>query len=458
MIRRRARMTLALATVAALVGLAPVAARAGAPTDTLSDGTRAERWTLKNGLQVTVRNIPGCTGVAVVTAYRVGQNQDPPGHSGMADLLGEVQFTAATDGAPERSRAEMEGLRPLGWNTQVTPRFTLLSEIASAAQFPGALRQVADRMRGVTVTDSTLDRARRTVMRDQGRSYADPRELSLSAELRELAQGVDDQVVLDRLAGRTLGDLEPQDVRERLHRLYVPANAVLALAGDLSGVDVHALVGQLFEPIPGGVASPEPAEPPLKAVSRAVRRPDLRRPLGAVGIIAPAITDSLHPDFYLNALLIGKYCEQQWGPAPEPLATRFRYPLLADARLAQFFPPADPGETDPDQLGVAMQQAIEKLAVSIVDKETFDEQRINNQWIFGGPMTPSLMKRIRVHAGTLHTLASTMAVRALWGDEGFWARYLKRFMNPHITTGDKWADYFQSPDHIVRLLLTPARR
>jgi hypothetical protein len=455
--RRSARTALACLALAALACLGPAAARAGAGPDTLSDSTWVDRWRLQNGLEVTVRHVPACNGVAVIAAYRVGRNQDPKGREGMADLLCEVLFTAAAGDVPERSRDQMTNLRPLGWNLQVTPRFSLISEVGSVEQFPGVLRQVSLRMRGVTVTDSILAQARRTIVSDQGERYAGSPELTLFSQLRDVASGVSDEDLIRRVTGRTLQGLTRREVEDRLHRLYVPANAVLALAGNLDGVDLHALVRNLFEDIPGGTAQPEPPSPRLTAAARAIRRPTLRQPLGGVGIIAPAITDSLHPNFYLNALLIGQFCDGLWGAAGPPLSVRFRYPVLADAQLAQFFPPVAPGETDADQMGVAMHDAIEQLAVTTIPQQTFDKLRLDNEWIFGGALTPPFRRLIRQHSGTLHTLASTLAVRALWGSDEFWARYLERFRDPHLTGGDRWTEYFESSDNIVRLLLTPAK-
>lgn len=458
MIRRLARTAIACLAFPALACLVPAAARAGAGPDTLSDSTWVDRWTLSNGLEVTVRHIPACNGVAVVAAYRVGRDQDPEGREGLADLLCEVLFTAATGEEPERSREQMNDLRRMGWNLQVAPRFSLISEVATVERFPGVLRLMASRMRGVTVTDSILAQARRTTLREQGERYMGSPELALFSQLRAVALGVTDEELVRRLAGLTLKGVSVREVGERLNRLYVPANAVLALAGNLDGVDLRALVRTLFEDIPGGTAQPEPPPSRLTAAGRALQRLSLDRPLGAIGIIAPAITDTLHANFYLNSLLIGQFCEREWGAAEAPLTFRSRYPILADPQLVQFFPPVAPGETDPGQVGVAFQDAVEKLAVTVVGMATFDELRLNHQWLFGGALTPSLLRRVRLHSGTLHTLASTLAVRALWGSGEFWDRYLARFTNPRRTGGARWTDYFQSPDHIVRLLLIPTKR
>lgn len=456
-IHRLARPTLAGLAFLALASLVPAPARAGAGPDSLTDSTWVDRWTLKNGLEVTVRHIPRCKGVAVITAYRVGRNQDPKDRAGMADLLCEVLFTAAAGSTPERTREQMDNLRPLGWNLQVAPRFTLLSEVATVDQFPGVLTQVATRMRGVTVDDTILAQARRTTVRDLAERYIGSPERTLVNETRDLALGVTDEELIRRVSGRTLEGLTAREVGDRLRRLYVPANAVLALAGNLDGVDVRALVEKLFEGIPGGTTQPEPPAPRLIAARRAIRRAATSQPLGGVGIIAPAITDSLHPGFYLNSLVLGRFCEDAWGPAPPPLAQRFRYAVFADAQLAQFFPPVEPGETNPDQVGAAFQDLIRKLAVSQVARESFDEVRLNYRWVFGGELTPAFLQRVRQHSGTLHTLASTLAVRALWGSEEFWARYLARFDNPDTTDGVRLPEYFRSPDNLVQLLITPAK-
>ena len=313
-------------------------------------------------------------------------------------------------------------------------------------------------MRGLTVTDSILARARRQVVRDLGERYFGSPELTLFSELRDLGMGVSDEALIGRAAGRPLKDVTAREVSDRLKRLYVPANAVLALAGNLEGVDLRALVRGLFDDIPGGSALREPPAPSLTGATRAVRRASLDQPLGAVGVIAPAITDSLHPYFYLSSLVIGRYCEEAWGKAPAPLPARFRYPVLADPQIVQFFPPVRPDAPDPEEMGNLLLDAVETLAGSVVEPAMFEELRVNHAWVLGGPLTPPLRERVRQHAGTLQTLASSMALRALWGSEAFWATYRQHFMDSRLTGGDDWIVPFQTPQRQIRLLLTPAKR
>jgi len=457
-VRRLRCATLACFALIVIAGFPSTPVHAGAGPDTLADSTWVDRWKLDNGLDVTVRHVPGCNAVAVVVAYRIGRNQDPRGREGLADVLSDLIFTAPAGDVPERTRLQINDLRPLGWNVQVTPRFTLFSEVASVTQFPGVLRQAATRMRGVTVTDSTLARSLRTVVREQSERYVGSPEKTLQNQMREIAAGVTDEDLIRRVSGRALRELNAREVRDRLRLLYVPANAVLALAGNLDGVELHSLVRNLFGDIPGGTTLVEPPPPSLAAGQRAIRRAGLDHSVGGVGIIAPALTDTLHPNFYLNAQVIGRLCSEIWGPAPPPLSVRFRYPVFADPDLVQFFPPIAVGETDADQVGVAFQDAMEKMAITVIQMKTFDEVRENNQWLFGGTMPAPLLERVRAYSGNLHTLGSTLAVRAMWGSDEFWARYLARFVKPNVMGGGRWTDYFQLPNHMVRLLVTPAPR
>jgi len=165
----RTAVPLALPLVLLLVlpGARPTLA---APT-LLADSTYADRWTLPNGLEVVTREVPGAPDVSVSWGYRFGLDNDPADKPGLASLLAEVGYAAAAGDIPERTREEMESLRPGGWSLKVTRRQTLFSETAKPGQLAGVLRQVATRMRGVTVTDSGLKRARATVRRLMGEKY-----------------------------------------------------------------------------------------------------------------------------------------------------------------------------------------------------------------------------------------------------------------------------------------------
>src|SRR5262249_35029233 len=69
-----------------LTVLAPRASLGAVPGTPLADGTRVDRWTLKNGLRVVARHVPGARTSAATLAYRLGMTEDPPKQEGLAEL------------------------------------------------------------------------------------------------------------------------------------------------------------------------------------------------------------------------------------------------------------------------------------------------------------------------------------------------------------------------------------
>ena len=120
----------ALAACALAVTLAfPHAA--GCEPRALADSTVLDIWQLPNGLRVVVRHISTAGNVAIALAWPTGSDFDPPGLTGRAALLAELEMMGAAGDTPERSRDEMNTLRPLGWGAAVSPRVTQLTEIAT---------------------------------------------------------------------------------------------------------------------------------------------------------------------------------------------------------------------------------------------------------------------------------------------------------------------------------------
>jgi hypothetical protein len=415
----------------------------------LADSSVVERWTLPNGLRVTTRHVPKLRAVAVTVAYRVGTDDDPPGRAGLAQVTGELGFTAATADAPDRNREELDSQRPLGWGYPVNRRITLFTEIAAVERFPGVLSQVASRMKGVQVTPEGLRAAIATVQREIAERETRP-ELSLTYNLREIALGRTNEQIALRGSGEEIAKLGLEEVQERLRHVYVPANASLGLVGDLRRVDVRRLVDNLFASIPPGTPLPVTELPRLQPVSRVVARPG--GSVGAIGVIAPALDDSLHPTFYASTLLLGSHVNNGWqvrGQDPEP---RFQYPLFDEPDLPRFYPPLDPSTHDPAALTKRFLEAGQALSTMIIPKETYEEVKKNALWVLGGPMTEAQLSMIRRESGALMMLATSQATRALLGGDAFWDRYRRRLDALEARDLGAWDTWYHEPSHQVRLL------
>ena len=423
----------------------------------LEDGTTVERWTLPNGLEVVTRDVPGTRAISIVWGYRIGLDHDPADRPGLASLLAEVAFTAPAGDMPERTRDEMESLRPQGWSLRVSRRQTLFNETATTAQFPGVLHQIAGRMRGVTVTDAGLRGSLATVRQTLGEKYVGAADQTLYWQVREYARGLDQGAIATLAAAKGLDRETPTSVQQAIARAYVPANGVLALAGDLSGLSLHPIISGEFGALPAGERLPAPPAPHLDSVT-VVRQSGVDTPLAVLGLMAPALSDSLHPSFYMALLVLGGQARESWGQPSRPLVTRFQYSLLDDPGFARFYPPTDPQRpADPRGPAATLNQLVEDLLAGAIPREVYDGLRHNLLWMMGGPMTQELLDGMQQDPAALNVLCNSLASQTLWGNEVFWAGYRRRFGTSGSRGFDSWANWLRDPRYQATLLLGPKR-
>lgn len=446
--------------VPALCALAALAAplRAEEGPVTLPDSTTLERFTLPNGLRVVARNVPNAGRIAISLAFGGGYREDPSGEEGRAALVAELYYFAATASAPSRTRAEMPSLRPQGWNLTVSPWVTQCEEMATREQFPGVLQQVAERLSGVRLAEQDLRDARATVAADLAANYGGRPELALYYRAAAASWDLPEAAISRYESGRGLQAVTLAKARAEIARRCVPGNAALSIAGNLEGFPVRRLVEGAFGALPSGtrVNSQPPAHG--DSTTRIVTRADLSAPAGVYGILAPALADTIHPEFLLAAVLFGSQCIATWGPPSGALTTRFQYAVFEDPTLIRLYPELEPSADGIGALEVPMHQAISDFRARTPTPETVKAAWRALDWLLGGPVPPELQARLRTDLGTLHTVCATAATRELWGGEVFWASYRARFREVLSFDPSQWSLYFRLPTSHVRVLLQPARR
>jgi predicted Zn-dependent peptidase len=310
------------------------------------------RWTLPNGMRVVTQDVPHAAGVAVTIGYPYGSERDPAGMPGLASLLAEVAYTSPAGDIPLRTREEMPGIRPLGWNIKVTPRFTLLSEVVKPDHLAGTLYEFSLRMKSLTVTKQSLGTALATVRDDQARRHGGDLAWSLRQAVRDAASGTP---VAPASGKSDLDRLQPGDVHDRIAAVLAPGNVVLSIAGPLGDQAVEKLTRDLFGALPAGA--------PLDSLPRAPLRPDsatitvngIDRAYGAFGLIAPPLGSSSHPEFFLHAVLLGAVFSTNWGPPQPPLDAWFEYAILDEPDLMRIYPPLPPGAGTPRAVSDAIE-------------------------------------------------------------------------------------------------------
>jgi hypothetical protein len=443
----------ALPVLAFLLTVLPVAAHAQAPADSSADSTRIERWTLPNGLRVVARWAPGARMVAMTLGYRAGMDDDPAGRAGLAQLLGDLAFTAPAGELPARDPAEMGSLRPLGWSYPVLRHVTLHTELADTDRFPIVLDQMARRMRDATADEASLKAARTRVKAELVQQLFGAPTQVLNHQIREIAAGRTDAQMVAHASGADLDKVTVREAQAALRKWFVPANAVLSLAGDFGAVDVRRLVEQRFGAIPGGAAHPDPPAARLRAATRSLKRSGPAS--GAIGVLAPALTDSTHPAFYMAAMVLGSMCEDTWNRGVANPQPRFQFALVDEPEMMRLFPPVPEDETDPGRLVYRLRAAAEQLPTLIIPEPQFVRLRTSVSTVLGGPMPAEQRAALRGNPGILHTLARGQATCELRMGAAFWDEYRRRLERVRPAHVSLWREWMNAPENEVVLLLTP---
>ncbi|MDX1500637.1 MAG: insulinase family protein [Woeseiaceae bacterium] len=312
-----------------------------APAQAALDLAAAERFELDNGMTVLLlvdRNFPVAS---VQMLYRVGARNEVTGQTGLAHFLEHMAFRATESfpGTEVVSRIYAVGGEWHGytWTDQTTYYATVPREHL------GLLLEIeADRMAKLVIDPGMIEAERGAVLAELHMYENDPGTLLLDALMYT-------SFLAHPYRNNTIGwesDLEAlthADVAGFYEAHYHPANAVLAVVGDIDSSRVRARIEDLFGGLGRRPATPLPHT--IEPVQRGERRIAIsgtapgRRFL--IGYRAPA---AVHPDYaaflVLQELLAGgsgvSFLQNDWGTAVKESR------LLAGAAegLTTWFPPS----------------------------------------------------------------------------------------------------------------------
>jgi zinc protease len=233
-----------------------------------------EKRRLANGLSVVVHSDHTDPVVAVYVYYHVGSSREDPHRTGLAHLFEHMLFQGSEhvpEGEHFRSVQEAGGTLNGTTNEDRTNYF----ETVPSDRLELALWLESDRMGFLlpALTQTTLDNQRDVVKNERRQRYDDQpygraREILRAAlfpaghPLAWLPIGS-----MDHLDAASL-----DDVRAFFRRWYGPANATLAIGGDVEPERAFDLVERWFGELrgPAGVPAPEPRPAPLAASPRLV--------------------------------------------------------------------------------------------------------------------------------------------------------------------------------------------
>lgn len=263
-----------------------------------------EEFTLDNGLRVLVHEDNSVPIVAVNLWYDVGSANEEVGRSGFAHLFEHMLFEE-TEYLISGDFADLILGSGGDYNGTTNEDRTAYYETMPSNRLNLALWLEAERMRNLRVTTENFARERE-VVKEERRMRIDNQPYGSSfLTLDTLSTNYDPY--RHTVIG-SMDDLEAastEDVMAFYRRYYVPNNATLVLAGDITVEQARALTQQYFGDIPRG-ATPAPL-PPVPTVPRTdgerrVVIPDDKATTPLL-MMAHTIPPARHDDVYALQLL-----------------------------------------------------------------------------------------------------------------------------------------------------------
>jgi zinc protease len=268
------------------------------------------KQTLANGLDVLIHEDHACPIVAVNLWYHVGSKNERPGHTGFAHLFEHLMF----EGSQHHDHGYFQPLQGAGGtlNGSTNADRTNYWEVVPANALELALWMESDRMGFLlpALTQAKFANQRDVVLNERRQNYENrPYGLAPMAMLSALFPA--DHPYHWTTIGE-VADLEAtklDEVHAFFQRYYHPANASIAIAGDVAPEEALRLVDRYFGEIPPGEAvTPVQAHAELTGDTRIMFEDRVELPRLYVAWLTPAMfaPDDAELDLANDLLANGK--------------------------------------------------------------------------------------------------------------------------------------------------------
>jgi zinc protease len=264
------------------------------------------KHTLDNGLDVLLHEDHSCPIVAVNVWYHVGSKNERPGKTGFAHLFEHLMF----EGSEHYDRGFFHPLQAAGasLNGSTNADRTNYWEVVPANALELALWMESDRMGYLlpALTEAKFSNQRDVVLNERRQNYENrPYGLASMALLAGLFPPDHPYhwTTIGEIAD--LHAVQLEEVQAFFRRYYHPANASLAIAGDIDSDAVLALVRAYFGEIePGLRADPVVASATLESDTRLLLEDRVELPRLYMSWLSPAMFGPEDADLDLAADLL----------------------------------------------------------------------------------------------------------------------------------------------------------
>jgi len=342
-----------------------------------------EEFDLDNGLHVILHKDNSTPIVAISVMYHVGSKNEDPERTGFAHFFEHLLF----EGSENIGRGEYSELITAAGgtlNAYTTPDKTYYHEVLPSNQLALGLYMESERMLHAKIDSIGIETQRQVVKEERRTRYDNqPYGTFLEETMKRCYKVHPDQWT-------TIGSLEhlntarDEEFMEFYKLFYVPNNAVLSIAGDLSIEETKSLVERYFSEIPRGAAEiPRPTEVEPEQTTEV-------RDLVYDNIQLPAVIQSYHipaqgtEDYYAVSMLAQLLSQGESSRLSKSIKDEQQMALAVGAFPVNL---EDPGVTiaygianvgvSPEDLEKAMDAEYEKVKSDLISEEEF--QKLRNQ-------------------------------------------------------------------------------
>jgi len=264
-----------------------------------------ETFTLSNGMQVVVIANRRAPIVAHMVWYKVGAADEPPGKSGIAHFFEHLMFKGTETVAPGQF-SKIVARNGGSDNAFTTQDYTAYFQKVARDKLDLVMKLESDRMANLTLTDAEVLPERDVVLEERrSRTDNDP-----SAQLYEAVQAalyLNHPYRIPTIGWKhEIEKLTTDDALAFYRRYYVPNNAILIVAGDVTAKELRPLAEKYYGQIRRGadVVRARAVEP-AQLASRRVEMESMRvgQPSWSRHYIAPSYRTAKGNEAYALQIL-----------------------------------------------------------------------------------------------------------------------------------------------------------
>jgi zinc protease len=273
-------MTLTLAAVAArlplrrsaggVMGAVAALALAFQIGSTAAQGPAVTNFTLPNGLEVVVIPDHRTPVVTHMIWYKVGSADETPGKSGLAHFLEHLMFKGTAKNPAGRFSQAVAAIGGQE-NAFTTADYTAYFQRVAKEYLPMVMEFEADRMTGLVLTDDNVLPERDVVLEEYNMRVGNSPEARIGEQVAAA-------LYLNHPYGRPvigwpqeIAKLSREDALAFYRRFYTPNNAVVVVAGDVTGEEMKTLAEKTYGKV-ARVAEVPPRARPREPLPMAVRQ------------------------------------------------------------------------------------------------------------------------------------------------------------------------------------------